>query len=52
MPKLRAFLFRINPFLDSYKLKVFADDNLKLDEICRKFFKWVENAVGKGEIAR
>ena len=39
-------------FLDSSKLKEFADDNFKLDENGRKFFKSVENTVGKGEIAR
>ena len=38
--------------LDSSKLKVFADDNSKFDENGRRFFKRVENAVGKGEIAR
>ena len=46
----------INPFPnDKYQillLKEFADDNSKFDEDCRKFSKWVENAVGKGEIAR
>ena len=30
----------------------FADDNFNLDENGRKFSKWVENTVGKGEIAR
>ena len=29
-----------------------ADDNFKFDENGRKFFKRVENTVGKGEIAR
>ena len=38
--------------LDPPKLKEFADDNFKLDENGRKFSKWVENTVGKGEIAR
>ena len=38
--------------LDSSKLKESADDNFKFDEDGRKFFKWVENTVGKGEIAR
>ena len=38
--------------LDSSKLKEFADDNFKFDEYCRKLSKWVENTVGKGEIAR
>ena len=31
---------------------VSADDNCKLDENGKKFSKWVENTVGKGEIAR
>ena len=38
--------------LDSSKLKEFADDNFKFDEISRKFSKRVENTEGKGEIAR
>ena len=38
--------------LDSSKLKEFADDNFEFDETRRKFFKWVENTVGKVEIAR
>ena len=29
-----------------------ADDNFKLDENGRKLSRWVENTVGKGEIAR
>ena len=33
-------------------LKEFADDNFKFDENDRKFLKWVEKTVGKGEIAR
>ena len=37
--------------LDISKLKDFADDNLKFEENGRKFFKPVENTVGKGEIA-
>ena len=37
--------------LDSAKLKQFADDNFVFDENRRKFSKWVENTVGKGEIA-
>ena len=36
---------------DSSKLREFADDNVKIDENGRKFFKRVENSVGKGEIA-
>ena len=35
-----------------FKLKDFADDNFKFDENGRKLSKWVENTVGKGEIAR
>ena len=38
--------------LDSSKLKEFEDDNFTFDESGRKFSKWVENTVGKGEIAR
>ena len=34
------------------KLKKFADDNFKFDENGRKVSKWVENTVGKEEIAR
>ena len=34
------------------KLKEFADDNFKFYENGKKFFKLVENNVGKGEIAR
>ena len=37
---------------DSSKLKEFADGNLKVGENGRKFSKWVENTVGKGEISR
>ena len=46
----------INPFpkvkFYSSKLTEFADDNFEFDETGRKFFKRVENTVGKGEIAR
>ena len=38
--------------LESLKLKEFADDNFKDDENGRQFSKWIENTVGKGEIAR
>ena len=46
----------INPLpndkiLDSSKLKEFADVNFNFDENGRKFSIWVENTVGKGEIA-
>ena len=35
----------------SSKLREFADDNFKFDENGRNFPEWVENTVGKGEIA-
>ena len=37
--------------LDYSKLKEFADENFIFDANGRKFFKRVENNVGKGEIA-
>ena len=37
--------------LDSLKRKEFADDNFKFHVNVRKFSKWVENNLGKGEIA-
>ena len=33
-------------------MKYFPDNNSKFDENGRKFLNWVENTVGKGEIAR
>ena len=33
-------------------MKMSADDNFDFDENRRKFSKWEENTVGKGEIAR
>ena len=38
--------------LDASNLKEFADDNFKVDENGRKFSKWVESTVGKGETVR
>ena len=38
--------------LDASKLKEFADANFKFDVNGRKFSRWLENTVGKGEIAR
>ena len=32
-------------------MKEFADNSFKFDENVRKLSKWVENTVGKGEIA-
>ena len=43
--------FPNNKFLDSSKLKEFADDNSKFDANSGKLSKMVENTVGKGEIA-
>ena len=34
-----------------FQTKDSADDNFKSDENGRKFYEWVENTVGKGEIA-
>ena len=39
-------------FLDTSRLKEFAEDNSKFDENGRKFSTQVENTVGKGENAR
>ena len=36
--------------LDRSNLKQSADDNFKFNENSRKFSKWVEKTVGKGEI--
>ena len=38
--------------LDPSNFRDFADDNFKFDENSKKLSKRVENAVGKGEIAR
>ena len=38
--------------LDSSNLKEFEDNNFEFDENGRKICKYVENTVGKGEIAR
>ena len=32
-------------------MKEFADDHFRFDENGRKFSNWLENTVGKGEIA-
>ena len=49
----KAFQVGLNPTnFRLPNLKELADDNFKLDENNRKFFKLVENTVGKGEIAR
>ena len=41
-----------NLILDQSKLKEFAEDNFKFDENGRNLYEWVENPVGKKEIAR
>ena len=51
-PSLKQFYITRRQILDSSKLKEFADDNFKFDENGRKISKWIENTVGKGEIAR
>ena len=38
--------------LDLPKVREFADDDFIFDENGGKFSKWIENTVGKGEIAR
>ena len=48
---MTIFVFNPLSILDAFKLKEFADDNFKFDENGRKLPKWVENTVGKGEIA-
>ena len=48
----RSNCLLFKPLPDWSKLKKSAYDNFKFDENSRKFFKWVENTVGKGEIAR
>ena len=50
MPGPFVYPFHKQQSLDSSKLKEFADDNFK-DDNGRKISKWVENTVGKGEIA-
>ena len=42
----------ITLFQNFSKLIEFADNNVKFDENGRKFFKQLENKVGKGDIAR
>ena len=44
--------FPNNKFYTLPKLEEFADNNFEVDENGEKFSKRVENAVGKGEIAR
>ena len=39
-----------NKILNSSKLKEYADNSFKFDENGKKFPKWLENTVEKGEI--
>ena len=48
---LKAINLSQRQISNTSKLKEFADDNFKIDENGRKFSKWVENTVGKREIA-
>ena len=48
---LLPYLFTKQQILDPLKLREFADDNFKFEENGRKFSKWIENTVEKGEIA-
>ena len=53
---MQNFKTNFNPFpndniSDWSKLKEFADNNFQFDEKGRKLSKWVENTLGKGEIA-
>ena len=47
-----CYFFPKQQILDCSKLKEFADDDFKFDRNDRKFSKWLEKTVGKGEIAR
>ena len=50
-PQTIISLFPKQQILDSSKLKEFGDNNFKFNENDKQFSKWVENNVGKGEIA-
>ena len=47
-----VYPFPKRQILDSSKRKDFAYVNFKLGENSRKFFKRIENTMGKGEIVR
>ena len=49
---ISIYPFPKRQILDSSKLKEFAEDNFNFNENGRMISKWVENTVGKGEIAR
>ena len=48
---LHNYLFPEQQILDSSKLKEFPEEISNLMKKAEKFSKWVENTVGKGEIA-
>ena len=52
MIDISSYPFPERQILDPLKLEEFADDNFKFDKNGRKFSKWLEDTVGKGEIAR
>ena len=47
-----CYPFPKQQILDYSKLKEFAHNNFTFDKNGRKFSKWIENTVRKGEIAR
>ena len=49
---MKVLPFPKQQILDCSKLKEFAGDNFRFNENGRNISKWVENTVGKGEIAR
>ena len=52
---LSIYLYKPFPkrqILDPSKLKEFTEDNFEFYDKGRKFPRWVENTVGKGETAR
>ena len=48
---ISSYPFPKRQILDPSKLKEFADDDSRFEENGRKFSRWLENTVGKGEIA-
>ena len=50
--KRSSLHFPKRQILGSSKVKAFAHDNFNFDENGRRFSRWVENTVGKGEISR
>ena len=49
----KQLIYYVNPkrqILDSPKLEEFVNNKFRFDENGRKFSKWIENTVGKGEL--